>query len=79
MIRISLPYIFNLSLQLDPLASIDDKEAPLQEIYVTLLVADGALGPLVQGGLYSPYLRSSNPGAGAFEHAQATNSQAANR
>lgn len=60
MIRISLPYIFDIATKIEPLANLPtDRDAPYQEIFITLMVADNMLSELDSGNLYSPYLRSS--------------------
>lgn len=60
MIRISLPYIFEIASKIEPLASLPtDKDTPYQEIFVSLMIADNMLTELDSGTLYSPYLRSS--------------------
>src|SRR5262245_59229019 len=58
MIRISLPYIFNLADQLEPLAALPDQPTKYGDVFVRLAVAEYALSQLISG-LYSPYLRSS--------------------
>lgn len=61
MLRISLPYIFNLATQLEPLASLPERETPYRDVFLPLFVTEGALNGLVQAGLYAAYLRSSQP------------------
>jgi len=58
MIRISLPYIFTLADQLEPLAALPDQPTKYGDVFVRLSVAEYALSQLISG-LYSPYLRSS--------------------
>ena len=58
MIRISLPNIFTLADQLEPLAALPDQPTKYGDIFVRLSVAEYALSQL-NSSLYSPYLRSS--------------------
>lgn len=61
MIRISLPYVFNLAPQLEPLSALPDKnDIPYGDVFLPIISAEGALSQLLQS-LYAPYLRSSNP------------------
>lgn len=60
LIRISLPYIFNLATNLEPLSKLPDaRSAPYSEVMVPILIAHNALSGLVSGNIFSPYLRSS--------------------
>jgi hypothetical protein len=61
MLRISLPYIYKLSNQLEPLGSLPMDETPYREIWGNLFVAEQAVMEMHQGSLYGPYLRSSGP------------------
>lgn len=58
MIRISLPYIFELSEGLDPLSRLPDGGVPFNDVFVQLIVAQNALEALTTS-LYMPYLRVS--------------------
>lgn len=53
MIRISLPYIFNLATNLEPLNTLPEQDS--------VAVAEGALKSFLHEGLYAPYLRTSSP------------------
>jgi hypothetical protein len=59
MIRISLPFIFRLANELEPLASLPEQQTTYGDIWVRLNVAENAVNSLVEGSLYSPYLRTS--------------------
>jgi hypothetical protein len=60
MLRVSLPYIFDLAEQLDGLTRLPDTEVPLNDVYVPLIVASSAIQGLTSS-IYAPYLRSSYP------------------
>src|SRR5262249_17845940 len=56
---ISLPYIYNLASQVEPLATLPSQQATRYgDIFVRLAIAESALVQLT-GSLYFPYLRSS--------------------
>jgi hypothetical protein len=60
MIRISLPYIFGLAAQLEPLESLPtDKPVPFGSLIVELYGAQAALTTLVESSIFAPYLRAS--------------------
>ena len=59
MIRISLPFIFRLANEIEPLASLPETQTTYGEIWVRLAIAEAAVNALVTGSLYSPYLRTS--------------------
>jgi hypothetical protein len=59
MIRISLPYIYNLATQIEPLETLPAQQPTRYgDVFVRLAVAEGALAQLT-ASLYAPYLRSS--------------------
>ena len=59
MIRISLPFIFKLANDIEPLASLPEQQTTYGEIWVRLAIAEQTIRNLVEGSLYSPYLRTS--------------------
>ena len=58
-IRIALPFIFNLANNLEPLASLPDKGNTYSDILLTSYQAQSAVVSLIEGSLFSPYLRVS--------------------
>jgi hypothetical protein len=60
MLRVSLPYVFELAEQLDGLSRLPDAEVDLNDIYVPLIIGAGAIQGLTSS-IYAPYLRSSYP------------------
>jgi hypothetical protein len=58
MIRISLPYVFNLSEQLEPLASLSPKDVVNDKVF-ELWTAQSALESLLSGSVFSANMRSS--------------------
>lgn len=60
MLRLSLPYIFELAEQLDGLARLPDEDVTLDAVYVPLIIGAGAIQGLTTS-VYAPYLRSSYP------------------
>ncbi|WP_223977248.1 hypothetical protein [Bradyrhizobium sp. RD5-C2] len=60
MLRLSLPYVFELAEQLEGLSRLPDADAKLEDIYVTLIIGAGAINGLA-GSVYAQYLRSSYP------------------
>jgi hypothetical protein len=61
MIRISLPYIYKLATQLEPLATLPMHDTPYKEVWGWLFTSEQALREMHHGTLYAPYLRSSAP------------------
>ncbi len=59
MIRFSIPYFYNLSIELEPLARLPFEDTPYSSIKWTLLSAQNALRGLSENSIYSPYLRAS--------------------
>ena len=60
MIKIYLPYIFELAENLDPLARIShENPTKMRDIYVDLLVARGAVTDFIQTSVFANSLRSS--------------------
>jgi len=60
MLRVSLPYLFELAEQLDGLSRLPDSDVKLNDIYFPLIVGAGAITGLTNS-VYAPYLRSSYP------------------
>ena len=58
-IRISLPYIFELANSLELLSRLPDEDVPFQDIFFDLFQAENTLRSLIQSSLFSPYLRVS--------------------
>lgn len=58
MIRISLPYVISISESLEPLATLKPKDI-VNDIIVMMFGAQGTLGALLSGSVFSPNLRSS--------------------
>jgi hypothetical protein len=59
MIRVSLPYIFELCARLDALSTLPNS-AKVGDLFIPLITAATAIGELYgAGSLYGPYLRSS--------------------
>lgn len=58
MIRISLPYMFNLSTELEQLENLPDADTPYRHVFLAFIRANAALTEL-QNNLYTPYLRAS--------------------
>ncbi|WLA69745.1 hypothetical protein QIH77_22770 [Bradyrhizobium diazoefficiens] len=58
MLRVSLPYVFELAEQLDGLSRLPDEDASLNDVYIPLIVGAGAIQGLTSS-IYAPYLRSS--------------------
>jgi hypothetical protein len=58
MIRISLPYIWSLAQELEPLANLPEKDVPAIDVLIPLFTANNALQTL-SGSLFGPYLRTS--------------------
>jgi hypothetical protein len=58
MLRVSLPYIFEVAEQLDGLSRLPDSDATLTEVYVPLIIGAAAIQALTSS-VYAPYLRSS--------------------
>jgi hypothetical protein len=61
MIRISLPYLFDLSDSLEPLGKLPEQPAPYKDVWLSLVIAEGTLQTLMTGSLFAGYLRSSRP------------------
>ncbi len=59
MIRISLPWIFELSEQLQPLSRLPDQPTVYNEVWLPLITAEGALQTLSIGSIFTPYLLTS--------------------
>jgi hypothetical protein len=59
MIRIYLPYVYELAEQLEPLARLPDQAVSYGEVFVTLAIAESSLVSLSAGSLFSAYLRTS--------------------
>jgi hypothetical protein len=59
MIRISLPFIYELSTQFEPLERLPDQKTRFGEVFLPLAVAQHMLQTL-SGSLYAPYLRTSS-------------------
>lgn len=58
MIRISLPFIFDICESIEPLSRLPDGPVRYGEVFLPLVVAQGALQTL-STSLYAPYLRTS--------------------
>jgi hypothetical protein len=60
-IRISLPYVFQLAQELEPLDRLPPptRDVPYNEIYLPLIMADFTLENLLRSSVFSGYLRSS--------------------
>lgn len=59
MIRISLPFLFRLANELEPLASLPDETVSYGNVFVALISAQEAIEGLMSGSVYAAYLRSS--------------------
>jgi hypothetical protein len=59
MIRISLPYIYGLATELEPLSSLPDDKTPIRDVMFTLLIAENAINTLATATIYVSYLRTS--------------------
>ena len=59
MLQISLPYVIQISEQLERLSRLPDEKVTLYPTVLTLFGASGSLH-LLSGSIYSPYLRSSH-------------------
>jgi hypothetical protein len=58
-LRIYLPYLFQLSDEIEPLAALPDADANRVDIFFTLMIAEHTIRSLIEQSLYAPYLRSS--------------------
>jgi hypothetical protein len=59
MIRISLPFLFEISEQLEGISRLPDKDSPAEEVHIPLYMVQWALENLTGTSLYRPYLRTS--------------------
>lgn len=59
MIRFSIPYFYNLSAELEPLARLPFEETPLRNVKWVLLTAHNSIRGLSQNSMYARYLRAS--------------------
>ena len=58
MLRVSLPFIFELAAQLDNLSGLPEADVTLNDVYMPLIIGATAIRGLTNS-LYAPYLRSS--------------------
>lgn len=58
-IRISLPYIFTLASNLEPLGALPQRQTPYSELHWRLVAASNAITELTTGALYASHLRAS--------------------
>lgn len=61
MIRISLPYIFRLAIQLEPLGNLPMEDTPYRDLWGIFFISEQALAEMHYSTLYAPSLRSSLP------------------
>jgi hypothetical protein len=66
MIRISLPYIFNLNNQMEGITTLPDSDALYKEVWIKMYIAEAAVEALTTNSLYAPYLRTSFAAAEVF-------------
>jgi hypothetical protein len=67
MIRIDLPYLYNLSVALEPMARLDhNKSMTRMDLLMALLGSQNALEALLRGSVFAKTLRSSRPLAEAL-------------
>jgi hypothetical protein len=59
MIRISLPFVYDLAERLDALSRLPEQPTAFREVFFQLIMAENALNNLANGSLFSPYLRTS--------------------
>lgn len=57
--NISLAYVYQLAMSLEPLANLPQTETRFTEILFPLYQADSALTTLTQQSIFGPYLRTS--------------------
>ena len=66
MIRMSLPFIFQLADDLEPVGRLPEQQTTYGEVWVSLFTAETTISSLVTSSLYAPYLRTSYAAAQEF-------------
>jgi len=66
MIRISLPFVYQLASSLDPIEALPDQQTKYGEIWFKLYFAEQTVSSLISTSVYAPYLRSSQAMAQEF-------------
>lgn len=59
MLKISLPYMVELAVALEPLGTLPEQDMPRTAVWWSLFTAQTSLHALTQSSVYAPYLRSS--------------------
>lgn len=57
--QIMLPYLMDLSQELEQLGTLPDVETERGDIFMTLITCQYAIQTLIRSSVYAPYLRSS--------------------
>lgn len=66
MIRISLPYIYRLAVNLEPIGKIEARDTPASSLWVPCVLAKAAVTELITDSIYAGHLRASNDLAAQF-------------